>query len=230
MLRGARGNSGVILSLLFRGFAKGLEGKDMADGRDLAEALQLGVDAAYKAVMNPTEGTILTVARVAAEKAAAACENDTDPVYVWAAACLGANEALETTPQLLPVLKKAGVVDAGGQGLCMIFDGILSVLRDGVIVEEVKTEEEKLDETAEFFRNVAAEFDQEIHFTYCTEFIVGRDPDCENDPADLRATLEAIGDCVVVVDDDEIIKVHVHTEEPGTALQAGLPVRFPTHH
>lgn len=222
MLRGARGNSGVILSLLFRGFAKGLEGKDMADGRDLAEALQLGVDAAYKAVMNPTEGTILTVARVAAEKAAAACENDTDPVYVWAAACLGANEALETTPQLLPVLKKAGVVDAGGQGLCMIFDGILSVLRDGVIVEEVKTEEEKLDETAEFFRNVAAEFDQEIHFTYCTEFIVGRDPDCENDPADLRATLEAIGDCVVVVDDDEIIKVHVHTEEPGTALQAGL--------
>lgn len=222
MLRGARGNSGVILSLLFRGFAKGLEGKDMADGRDLAEALQLGVDAAYKAVMNPTEGTILTVARVAAEKAAAACENDTDPVYVWAAACLGANEALETTPQLLPVLKKAGVVDAGGQGLCMIFDGILSVLRDGVIVEEEKTDEEKLDETAEFFRNVAAEFDQEIHFTYCTEFVVGRDPDCENDPADLRSTLEAIGDCVVVVDDDDIIKVHVHTEEPGTALQAGL--------
>lgn len=222
MLRGARGNSGVILSLLFRGFAKGLEGKDMADGRDLAEALQLGVDAAYKAVMNPTEGTILTVARVAAEKAAAACENDTDPVYVWAAACLGASEALETTPQLLPVLKKAGVVDAGGQGLCMIFDGILSVLRDGVIVEEEKTDEEKLDETAEFFRNVAAEFDQEIHFTYCTEFVVGRDPDCENDPADLRSTLEAIGDCVVVVDDDDIIKVHVHTEEPGTALQAGL--------
>ncbi|MFR7478960.1 MAG: DAK2 domain-containing protein [Acutalibacteraceae bacterium] len=222
MLRGARGNSGVILSLLFRGFAKGLEGKDMADGRDLAEALQLGVDAAYKAVMNPTEGTILTVARVAAEKAAAACENDTDPVYVWAAACLGASEALETTPQLLPVLKKAGVVDAGGQGLCMIFDGILSVLRDGVIVEEEKTDEEKLDETAEFFRNVAAEFDQEIHFTYCTEFVVGRDPDCENDPTDLRSTLEAIGDCVVVVDDDDIIKVHVHTEEPGTALQAGL--------
>ncbi|HIW15216.1 MAG TPA: DAK2 domain-containing protein [Firmicutes bacterium] len=222
MLRGARGNSGVILSLLFRGFAKGLEGKDMADGRDLAEALRLGVDAAYKAVMNPTEGTILTVARVAAEKAAAACENDTDPVYVWAAACLGASEALETTPQLLPVLKKAGVVDAGGQGLCMIFDGILSVLRDGVIVEEEKTDEEKLDETAEFFRNVAAEFDQEIHFTYCTEFVVGRDPDCENDPADLRSTLEAIGDCVVVVDDDDIIKVHVHTEEPGTALQAGL--------
>ena len=222
MLRGARGNSGVILSLLFRGFAKGLEGKEEADARDLAAALQMGVDAAYKAVMNPTEGTILTVARVAAEKAAAASESDSDPVYMWAAACLGANEALENTPQLLPVLKKAGVVDAGGKGLCLIFDGMLSVLRDGVIVSEEKNAAEKAEETAEFFRNVAAEFDQEITFTYCTEFIVGRDPACETDPLALRSALEAIGDCVVVVDDEEIIKVHVHTEEPGTALQAGL--------
>lgn len=117
MLRGARGNSGVILSLLFRGFLKGLEDTVEADGTQLAAALAIGVDSAYKAVMKPTEGTILTVARVAAEKGAAAAEIDNDPIYVWDAICMGAAEALATTPDLLPVLKKAGVVDAGGQGL-----------------------------------------------------------------------------------------------------------------
>lgn len=222
MLRGARGNSGVILSLLFRGFSKGLEDMATASGEDLANALGLGVDAAYKAVMTPTEGTILTVARVAYEKARAAAAIDSDPVYVWSAVCMGAASALEETPELLPVLKKAGVVDAGGQGLCLIFDGMMSVFRDGVKIEMEKTEEEKADETAEFFRNAAAEFDQEIHFTYCTEFIVGRDPEVTRDPQELRAYLETIGDCVVVVDDEEIIKVHVHTENPGNALQEAL--------
>ena len=222
LLRGARGNSGVILSLLFRGISKGLEEKEEISGEDLVAALELGVEEAYKAVMKPTEGTILTVARVASERAREALELGSDPVQVWDAACMGAQDALEETPELLPVLKKAGVVDAGGQGLCLIFEGMLSVFRSGIVLEAGLSEEEKAQETAEFFRNVAAEFDSEITFTYCTEFVVGRDPDVQKDPLDLRLFLETIGDCVVVVDDEEIIKVHVHTESPGDALQAGL--------
>ena len=223
MLRGARGNSGVILSLLFRGIGKGLEGKEEASAQDLIDALDIGVDEAYKAVMKPTEGTMLTVARVAAERGREALENGADdPVAVWDAACIGASEALEETPELLPVLKRAGVVDAGGQGLLLILEGMLSVFRSGIIIESGLSEEEKAQETAEFFRNVAAEFDSEINFTYCTEFVVGRDPEVTKDPLDLRLFLETIGDCVVVVDDDEIIKTHVHTENPGDALQAAL--------
>ena len=223
MLRGARGNSGVILSLLFRGISKGLEGKDEASAQDLVDALDIGVDEAYKAVMKPTEGTMLSEARVAAERAREALENGSDdPVAVWDAACIGAAEALEQTPELLPVLKRAGVVDAGGQGVLLIFEGMLSVFRGGIIIESGLSEEEKAQETAEFFRNVAAEFDSEINFTYCTEFVVGRDPEIQKDPLDLRLFLETIGDCVVVVDDDEIIKTHVHTENPGDALQAAL--------
>lgn len=229
MLRGARGNSGVILSLLFRGFSKGLEGLEQATGADLCKALGIGVDAAYKAVMKPTEGTILTVSRVAFEKGQAAAELDDDAVHVWTAICEGADQALETTPELLPVLKKAGVVDAGGKGLCLIFEGMLSVFRDGVVLDsELHADGTPGDSTVqsaaeEFHRNVAAEFDQEITFTYCTEFIVGRDLEIKTDPqTDLRPYLEGIGDCVVVVDDDEIIKVHVHTENPGNALQKAL--------
>ncbi len=222
MLRGARGNSGVILSLLFRGISKGLEEKEEIAAQDLVEALELGVDEAYKAVMKPTEGTILTVARVAAERGREALELGSDPIQVWDAVCMGAADALEETPELLPVLKKAGVVDAGGQGLCLIFEGMLSVFRSGIVLECGLSEEEKAEETAEFFRNVAAEFDSEINFTYCTEFVVGRDPEVQKDPLDLRLFLETIGDCVVVVDDDEIIKTHVHTENPGDALQAAL--------
>ena len=224
MLRGARGNSGVISSLLFRGVAKGLEGKAEAGAQDMVHALELGVEAAYQAVMRPTEGTMLTVARVAAEagREALELEEDPDPVAVWDAICLGAGKALEETPELLPVLKKAGVVDAGGQGLCLILEGMLSVFRGGVIIEAGLSEEERAQETAEFFRNVAAEFDSVINFTYCTEFIVGRDPEITKDPLDLRLFLETIGDCVVVVDDEEIIKTHVHTEQPGDALQYAL--------
>lgn len=223
MLRGARGNSGVILSLLFRGFSKGLEGLDEVNGADLVNALGLGVEAAYKAVMKPTEGTILTVSRVACEKGREAANVDDDVVYVWSAVCNGAAEALKETPDLLPVLKRAGVVDAGGQGLCYILEGMMSVFRDGtVIVNEIEKTGGKLDSTDEFFRNAAAEFDQVIHFTYCTEFIVGREPECTKDPQELRTYLESIGDCVVLVDDEEIIKVHVHTEDPGNALQSAL--------
>ena len=222
LLRGARGNSGVILSLLFRGFSKSVKGKAALTGSDLANALGVGVEAAYKAVMKPTEGTILTVSRIACEKGRAAAEIDNDPVYVWSAICKGAAEALEQTPDLLPVLKKAGVVDAGGKGLCYIFDGMLSVFKDGVIVSNEQPEAKGDLSSDDFFRNAAAEFDQEINFTYCTEFIVGRDPECKKEPSELRTYLEGIGDCVVVVDDEEIIKVHVHTEDPGNALQAGL--------
>ena len=222
LLRGARGNSGVILSLLFRGFSKGIEGKETISGIDLANALGLGVEDAYKAVMKPTEGTILTVSRVACEKGKAAAAIEDDAVYVWSAICKGAAEALETTPELLPVLKKAGVVDAGGKGLCLILDGMLSVFKDNVLIADempVKSEQPYEDD---FFRNAAAEFDQDITFTYCTEFIIGREETCTKPPFELRAYLESIGDCVVVVDDDEIIKVHVHTENPGNALQEAL--------
>ncbi len=223
MLRGARGNSGVILSLLFRGISKGLEELGDARAQELVGALELGVEEAYKAVTRPTEGTILTVARVAAEHGREALGHGTaEAVAVWDAVCMGAAEALEQTPELLPVLKRAGVVDAGGQGLCLIFEGMLSVFRSGIIIESGMSEEERAQETAEFFRNAAAEFDSEIHFTYCTEFVIGRDPDSGKDPMELRLFLETIGDCVLVAGDDEIIKVHVHTENPGEALQAGL--------
>ena len=221
LLRGARGNSGVILSLLFRGFAKGIQGKDTVNGSDLANALGLGVEAAYKAVMKPTEGTILTVSRVACEEGKAAAAIDDDAVTVWAAICKGAAEALEQTPELLPVLKKAGVVDAGGKGLCLIFDGMMSVFKDGIMISNDGTEQTESAET-DFFRNAAAEFDQDIRFTYCTEFIVGRNLEITKEPKQLRSYLETIGDCVVVVDDEEIIKVHVHTESPGNALQEAL--------
>ena len=222
MLRGARGNSGVITSLLFRGISKGLEGKVEASGADLIHALGLGVEAAYSAVTKPTEGTILTVARMAYEAGLEAIETEDDPAAVWEVVCEAAAEALELTPTLLPVLKKAGVVDAGGKGILTIFEGMLSVIRDGEVVEFV--EEQVLSENAEtdYFRSAAAEFDQVINFTYCTEFIIERDTEVETDPNELRLFLETIGDSIVLVADEEIIKVHVHTEQPGNAMQRGL--------
>lgn len=222
MLRGARGNSGVILSLLFRGFSKGLEGKSEATAKDLVRALGIGVDDAYKAVMKPTEGTILTVARVAFEEGARAVRKNDDPAEIWELICDSAAKALETTPDLLPVLKKAGVVDAGGKGLLVIFEGMLSVIRDGKVIELKEENSSAKAEYDDSFRSAAAEFDEVINFTYCTEFIVGRDAGIKTSPLKLRAYLETIGDCVVVVDDEEIIKVHVHTEDPGKALQRGL--------
>ena len=221
MLRGARGNSGVITSLLFRGISKGLEGKAEATGSDLIHALGLGVEAAYNAVTKPTEGTILTVARMGYEAGLEALETEEDPAVLWEIVCDAALDALEQTPEMLPVLKKAGVVDAGGKGILTIFEGMLSVIRDGVVVEYQEEAYEKQNDD-DFFRSAAAEFDQVINFTYCTEFIVGRNEECEEDPNDLRLYLETIGDSIVMVADDEIIKVHVHTETPGNALQRGL--------
>ena len=219
MLRGARGNSGVILSLIFRGFSQGLSDKTNISGKDLVDALGKGVDEAYRAVAKPTEGTILTVARVGYEGGLKVIEKETDVVAVWQAVCDSAYNALQQTPELLPVLKKAGVVDAGGQGLLTIFEGMLSYFRDGEVVEyQAGNSREELDS----FKNTVAEFDEVINFTYCTEFIVGRDPEIATDPNELRLFLETIGDCVVVVNDEDIIKVHVHTEQPGDALKKGL--------
>ena len=220
MLRGARGNSGVILSLLFRGFSDGLKDKDEVSGKDLVQALGLGVDAAYKAVMKPTEGTILTVARVAYEGGLAVCNRNLPVAKVWEIVCKSADEALQQTPEMLPVLKKAGVVDAGGKGLLTIFEGMLAYFQDGTVIEyeDNGNDEPEMDE----FASAAAEFDDDITFTYCTEFIVGRDVEIATDPNELRLFLETIGDCVVVVSDEEIIKVHVHTEQPGVALTKGL--------
>ena len=218
MLRGARGNSGVITSILFRGFAQGLKGMEEVNGKNMAAALGIGVEAAYKAVAKPTEGTILTVARMAYEAGIEAAKHDSDAVNVWQTIVNAANDALSITPELLPVLKKAGVVDAGGKGLCSIFEGMLSLIKDG----EVVAYDEKSEPTVETFESAAAEFDDDIEFTYCTEFIVGRDSEIETDPEELRDYLKTIGDCVVVVNDDEIIKVHVHTEVPGNALSKGL--------
>ncbi len=219
LLRGARGNSGVILSLLFRGFSKGLKGKEEANGADLANALSLGVDAAYKAVMKPTEGTILTVAREAAAAGKAAAKKNSDPLYVWGVICDEADASLARTPEILPVLKKAGVVDAGGKGLSVIFRSMQVVLNGG----EMEAPETAAAPVAAQTQKVSAagSFETEITFTYCTEFIVARDKDCDRDPMALRAYLETIGDCVVVVDDEEIIKVHVHTNDPGKALTKG---------
>ncbi len=219
LLRGARGNSGVITSLLFRGFSKGLKGADELTPRNLADAFKYGVEAAYKAVMKPTEGTILTVARIAAEYAEKACSEGKDAIGVFEAAMEGANVALAQTPEMLPVLKKAGVVDAGGKGFCVILEGMYSVLKNGVMIEATGSGEEAAESVT---RNAAAELDEEITFTYCTEFIVNRAKDCEKEPSELRAYLETIGDCVVVVDDESIIKVHVHTDHPGNAIENGL--------
>lgn len=219
MLRGARGNSGVITSLLFRGFSKGFRGADEITAENLSDAFRLGVEAAYNAVMKPTEGTILTVARVASERAAAAAGAGKDVKEVFFAALEGAREALDDTPNILEVLKKAGVVDAGGKGFVVILEGMYSVLDKGIIIEGVQTAEEPEEESD---RNVAGDFDTEITFTYCTEFIVNRADEAEGQPSELRAYLETIGDCVVVVDDESIIKVHVHTDHPGKALEKGI--------
>lgn len=215
MLRGARGNSGVILSLLFRGLSKGLAGKHEATVEDYCNALKLGAEAAYKSVMKPTEGTILTVARIAAEKANdAQCKDFPELFDVLTTA---AKETLDQTPEMLPVLKKAGVVDAGGMGYYTILKGMASVICGGVMIsakEETATEKAVV-------TNAAGTFETDIEFTYCTEFIVVKS-DVNKDATKLRAFLESIGDCVVVVDDDSIIKVHVHTEHPGKALEEGI--------
>ena len=216
MLRGARGNSGVILSLLFRGISKRLKGVDSADGVIWAEALQEGVDAAYKAVMKPAEGTILTVARLAAAKAREAAQENNHIEFVHEAALEEAKVALAGTTDMNPVLKKANVVDAGGKGWVFALEAMLSSMQgNDVLVPEGAAGTDVKD---------AANFDDfdtdDITFTYCTEFIIQREND--NDPEKLRDFLSSLGDSLVLVDDEEIIKVHVHTNDPGKALHEAI--------
>ena len=218
-LRGARGNSGVILSLIFRGFSKGLDGKTEASCEDFANALSLGVDAAYKAVMKPAEGTILTVVKAASVKAAEAANSTSDDVIFWEQVCEESERVLALTTEMLPQLKKAGVVDAGGKGLAIIFRAMTDVFKGGAIAEPAEPSDDEA--SSDSFRTAVSEYDEEINFTYCTEFILEKNENCP-DVFKLRAYLETIGDCVVVVDDKKIIKVHVHTDNPGKALQKAL--------
>lgn len=221
LLRGARGNSGVILSLIFRGFSKGFKGLETADSKAVANAFELGVKAAYKAVMKPTEGTILTVIRKASEAATKAAETEENPLEVSFEALKSAKEALAQTPELLPVLKQAGVVDAGGSGLVLIFDGIQSVWANGVIVQPI--EGSGVEPVSVPSKSTVANASDDIKFGYCSEFLIEKASGAkEKDPLKLRAFLESIGDCVVVVDDNDIIKVHVHSNEPGNVIQAAL--------
>ena len=216
MLRGARGNSGVILSLLFRGISKQLKGMETADPASFAAAMSRGVRAAYKAVMKPTEGTILTVSRLASAAAEEFAAEGADMETMLQRAILVGKDAVRETTEQNPVLKRAGVVDAGGEGYMVILDAMLASLQGRVVA---KAEPVAAAQTAA--SNVFAEFDEgEITFTYCTEFIVEKEND--KDPLILRQFLETIGDCVVVVDDDEIIKTHVHTNDPGKALTEAL--------
>ncbi|MBR6951131.1 MAG: DAK2 domain-containing protein [Oscillospiraceae bacterium] len=213
LLRGARGNSGVILSLLFRGMAKSFKEKETAGPAMLAAAMASGVETAYKAVMKPAEGTILTVSRLASAAAVECAEHAGDLETVLLRALEAGEEALADTINLNPVLKKAGVIDSGGKGYLYILDGMLKALRGETIEVTAQTE---VREKAEF-----SDFDTEdIHFAYCTEFIVEREND--KDPDLLREFLSGIGDSIVVVDDDEIIKTHVHTNEPGNVLTEAL--------
>ncbi len=215
LLRGARGNSGVILSLLFRGMSKGLKGKESFGAKDFAASMTAGVEAAYKAVMKPAEGTVLTVSRLAAAAAEDFCKAGTDVELLLVCALEAAKEALANTVEQNPVLKRAGVVDAGGKGYVIILEAMLDSLQ-GRAVSCAEPALPAGNEKADF----SAFSTEEITFGYCTEFIVQKEN--AKSVALLRACLEAIGDCVVVVDDDEIIKVHVHTDEPGKALTEAL--------
>lgn len=216
LLRGARGNSGVILSLLFRGFARSVREYDTISGIEFAHALADGVDAAYRAVMKPAEGTILTVSSQTARRAKSAYEEDTSIEHVLGESLAAAELALQETVHQNPVLAKAGVIDAGGKGFCVILDGMLRSLR-GEGLEPVPVTEGAARGRADF-----SEYSTEdITFAYCTEFIVLRG-ETKRDPRKLHALLGSIGDSLVFVDDEKIFKVHVHTNNPGKALEEAL--------
>ena len=212
LLQGARGNSGVILSLLFRGLAKAIKEKQTIDGRDLALALDFGVAAAYKAVMKPAEGTVLTVSRLAAKRAVEAAAGGADVEAMLAAAIEEGYDALAQTTDMNPVLKKAGVVDAGGKGYLLILEGMLAELR-GEPIPESAEEPAAHREKADF--NVMAQ--EEITFTFDTVYVVRKAHE-DIDLMPLRAYLSSIGDSLVIGEDDETFKVHVHTDIPGVAL------------
>lgn len=230
LLMGARGNSGVITSQLFRGFSQSVKGKDELDGKELARAFQSGVEVAYKAVMKPVEGTILTVSRGAAIGAKKKAEATNDAVEVMKAALEGAKTALAKTPDMLPVLKEVGVVDSGGQGLVFIYEGFLSALTGEYIAsEDFQATPATMSQmiNAEHHKSVAGHVaTEDITFGYCTEIMValkqGPTYVKDFDYDEFRNYLNDLGDSLLVVNDDEIVKVHVHTEDPGLVMQEGL--------
>ena len=216
-LRGARGNSGVILSQLLRGFTKGIKEHEELDVIDLANAMQKAVETAYKAVMKPKEGTILTVAKGAAYKAAELAQTEEDIEEFCIQVLAEAEAVLQKTPDMLPVLKEAGVVDSGGQGLVEVLRGALDALqgKEGDYSFEAPRREAVV--------KISAQTEADIRFGYCTEFIIMLDkPFDEKMELDFKGFLESIGDSIVVVSDDDIVKVHVHTNDPGLAIQRAL--------
>ena len=217
-LRGARGNSGVILSQIFRGMSKSLKGMPECTPEQLADAFYAGAENAYKAVMKPTEGTILTVARVSAEGAVSAAKDGADLVGILENGAKEGKSALDNTPNLLPALKEAGVVDAGGRGWLYVFEGALEYVKSG---EVVKTSEETPRPARKL--NVAAQVSEkkDIKFQYCTEFIIKRFSS-DSDVDLFRSKLSPRGDCMLVIDDDDIIKVHIHTNHPGYVLERAV--------
>lgn len=229
LLMGARGNSGVILSQVFRGFSKSVAKKESLNAKELVGALQGGVETAYKAVMKPQEGTILTVARKAAEAALKTATKTDDVVEVMKATYEAAKAALETTPELLPVLKEVGVVDSGGQGLTFVYQGFYDALAGNERTEEIHTPSPvEMDEmvNAEHHKSAQSQLHTEdIQFGYCTEIMVrlgaGRLVEKEFDYDEFRGYLAQIGDSLLVIADDEVVKVHVHTEHPGQVLSYG---------
>lgn len=221
LLMGARGNSGVILSQLFRGFGKFIEKESEIDAKSFAGAFQSGVDTAYKAVMKPVEGTILTVAREAAAKAVEVAENETNVISIMETVVKEARLSLNRTPDLLPVLKEVGVVDSGGQGLLFIYEGFLASLKGEALPEKSNA---SIDDMISAEHHRAQDFmsTEDIVFGYCTEIMVRLEK--EKDPYDetsFREELNLMGDSLLVVSDDEIAKVHIHTETPGLVLSAG---------
>lgn len=213
-LRGARGNSGVILSQLFRGMSKALKGKEECNVQEFSKALAEGAAAAYKAVMTPTEGTILTVAREAAEGATEKALTEDDFLTVIEVAIERGHEALLKTPELLPALKEAGVVDAGGQGWFYILEGMKVYLASGEYIKSSAVHTESVKKPT-----AQASMDTEnIKFKYCTEFIIEK-ADTRKDAEDLRKTISKIGDSMLVIDDEDVVKVHIHTNHPGTVLE-----------
>jgi len=221
LLMGARGNSGVILSQLFRGFGKFIEKEAAIDAKGFAGAFQAGVDTAYKAVMKPVEGTILTVAREAAKKGVEVAETENDIIAVMEAFTAEAKASLERTPELLPVLKEVGVVDSGGQGLLFVYEGFLASLKGEPLPEK---NEATLDDLINAEHHRAQDFmnTADIEFGYCTEIMVrfeeGKEPFSEEQ---FRNELSPLGDSLLVISDDEIAKVHIHSEQPGAVLAMG---------
>lgn len=228
LLMGARGNSGVITSQLFRGFASSVAGKEVLTAQDLTAALMSGVETAYKAVMKPVEGTILTVAREAARAANKQSKETTDAVVILQAVVAAAKNALAKTPDLLPVLKEVGVVDSGGQGLVFIYEGFLEGLSGEVADDDTyQPDGSEMDEMVNAMHHQSVQSQiatEDITFGYCTEMMVGLGQDgatAKFDYEEFRNHLDGLGDSLLVVNDDEVVKVHVHTEHPGTVLAYG---------